>query len=398
MLIEQVVEMGNKYVLNTYKRVDIAFVKGNGARVYDDEGNEYIDFLAGIAVNSLGYNHPRLVETIKGQCERILHSSNLFWIEPQVKLAKMLCENSFGDKVFFCNSGTEANEVAIKLARKYGMSKYGCGRYEIISMTNSFHGRTMGALSATGQEKYHKSFLPMLPGFRFSKYNDIESLKSTIDDTICAIILEPVQGEGGICPVDEDYIRKVREICDEKDILLIFDEIQCGMGRTGTMFAYEQTGVQPDIMTLAKGLAGGVPIGAMVVNEKAANVLVPGDHGTTFGGNHLACAAGCTVIELLKSQILENVKNMSEYLMGKLNAFKSELDSIECITGKGFMIGIKLNIDSAKVVAECLKHGLIINSLGNNMLRLVPPLVINKQDIDEGMEILKSVLMNSKIS
>lgn len=395
MLNKEIAAEGSRYVLNTYKRGEVAFVKGKGARVWDAEGKEYIDFLAGIAVNSLGYSNSKLIDTIKNQCENILHSSNLFWIEPQVKLAKLLCENSFGDKVFFCNSGTEANEVAIKLARKYGKTKYGDNRYEIISMINSFHGRTMGSLSATGQEKYHKSFLPMVPGFKFAEMNNLQSLKALIDPNVCAVIIEPVQGEGGINPVNTDYIKEVKKICDEKDILLIFDEVQCGIGRTGTLFAYEQTGVEPHIMTLAKALGGGVPIGAVVVDEKLNNVLVPGDHGATFGGNHLACAAGCTVMGEMKDWILENVKQMSVYLMDKLEELKKECGCMENITGQGLMIGIKLSTDSGKVVEKCLEKGLIINSLGNNMLRLVPPLVIDKKDVDEALDILKSVLMES---
>jgi predicted acetylornithine/succinylornithine family transaminase len=389
---KEIVSEGSKYILNTYKRAEVAFVSGKGARVWDADGKEYVDFLAGIAVSSLGYNNSKLNETINDQSEKILHSSNLFWIEPQIKLAKMICENSFGDKVFFCNSGTEANEAAIKIARKYGLSKYGAERFEIVSMVNSFHGRTLGALAATGQEKYHKSFLPMVPGFRFAKFNDIDDLTAKIDEKVCAVILEPVQGEGGIAPVNKEYIKKVRDICNERDIILIFDEVQCGVGRTGTLFAYEQLGVAPDIMTLAKGLAGGVPIGAVVVGEKHNNVFVPGDHGCTFGGNHLACASGCTVLEELKSGVLQNVGAVSEYLVNKLNMLKEETNFIEFIKGMGLMIGVKLTFDSSKVPEECLKKGLIINSLGNNMLRIVPPLVISQKDVDDGIIILKSVL------
>jgi acetylornithine/succinyldiaminopimelate/putrescine aminotransferase len=263
-------------------------------------------------------------------------------------------------------------------------------------MVNSFHGRTMGALSATGQPKYHKSFMPMLPGFKYAVFNDIDSVKSLIDENTCAIMMEPIQGEGGICPVEEEFIKEIKEICDKLDILLIFDEVQCGVGRTGTLFAYEQIGVAPDIMTLAKGLAGGVPIGAMVVNEKLNNVLVPGDHGATFGGNHLSCAAGCTVIGELKSTIMENVKNVSEYLVNKLKVLGEDTECIEFIKGKGLMIGVKLNIDSSKVTEKCLEDGLIINSLGNNMLRLVPPLVVNTKDVDDAIVILKSAILSVK--
>ena len=390
----EIVNEGSKYVLNTYKRNPIAFIKGEGARVWDADGKEYIDFLAGIAVNSMGYNNKKLIDAICGQAENILHSSNLFWVEKQAHLAKLLCQNSFGDKVFFCNSGTEANEAAIKLVRKYSINKYNKDRFVIVSMVNSFHGRTMGALSATGQEKYHTNFLPMLQGFRYAQFNNIESFDSSIDDTVCAVFMEPIQGEGGINPVDNEYIKKVREICSAKDIILIFDEVQCGMGRTGTMFAYEQIGVIPDIMTLAKGLAGGVPIGAMVVNEKLNSILMPGDHGSTFGGNHLACAAGCTVIEELLGGVLHNVKNMSAYLVEKLYEIKKDVNSIEYIKGMGLMIGIKLTIDSGVVVEKCLEKGLIINSLGNNIVRMVPPLVISKNDIDSAMEIIRSVLVD----
>jgi len=393
MTNKEIAVEGAKYLLNTYKRPEVAFVKGQGARLWDADGKEYIDFLAGIAVNSLGCNYSKLVETIGEQCSKIMHSSNLYWIEPQVELAKLLCENSFGDKVFFCNSGTEANEAAIKTARKYSIRKYGLHRCEIISMLNSFHGRTLGALAATGQEKYHQSFLPMVPGFKFGKFNDIESIKSLVNENVCAIIMEPVQGEGGINPAKVEFVQALKQICEENDILLIFDEVQCGVGRTGTLFAYEQLGVVPDIMTLAKGLAGGVPIGAMVVNKKLSNVLVPGDHGSTFGGNHLACSAGCMVLKEIKDVLLKKVKSSSEYFFKKLHEMKEELTSIEFITGMGLMIGVKLNVDSGVVSERCLQKGLVINSLGNNMLRIVPPLVINEEDIDEGLDILKSVLL-----
>ncbi|KPU45882.1 acetylornithine aminotransferase [Oxobacter pfennigii] len=392
MTNNEIMEIGNKYVMGNYKRGSTAFVKGMGSKVWDADGKEYIDFLAGIAVNSLGYNNKKLVEAIKEQSEKIMHSSNLFWVEPQVKLAQLICENSFADKVFFCNSGAEANEAAIKLARKYSLNKYGSERYNIISMVNSFHGRTMGSLSATGQEKYHKNFLPMLPGFKFAEFNNYDSLLSLIDDSICAVILEPVQGEGGICPAELDYIKKVRELCTQKDIILIFDEVQCGVGRTGALFAYEKLSVAPDVMTLAKGLAGGVPIGALAANEKFGGVLVPGDHGSTFGGNHLACAAGCAVIEEIKENLLQNVNTMSSYILSKLDDINKELNCIESIKGMGLMLGVKITVDSGKVVEECLKKGLILNSLGNNMLRLVPPLVINSEEVDKAMDILKSVL------
>lgn len=395
MLNNEIIEMSQKYLLNTYKRYPIAFDKGKGARVFDKEGKGYIDFLAGIAVSSLGYNNEKLVEAISKQAALIMHSSNYYYIEPQAKLAKLLCDNSFADKAFFCNSGTEANEAAIKLARKYGTSKYGSSRYKIISMQNSFHGRTMGSLSATAQEKYQNSFKPMLEGFVYAKYNDFDDLIQKIDDDVCAVIIEPIQGEGGVLPLDIDYVKRVREYLNKKDILLIFDEVQCGIGRTGYIFAHEKYGVYPDVMTLAKGLAGGVPIGAMLVCEKLNSVLLPGDHGTTFGGNHLACTCGVVVMEELKEWVIENVKKSSKALFDRLNQIKEKTGGIEYITGFGLMIGVKLNekIDSAELAKNCLEKGLIINSQANNMLRIVPPLVITLEDINDGCSVLETEIL-----
>ena len=295
MLSEELKDAADKYLMHTYTRQPISIVRGRGSKVYDLEGREYIDFVGGIAVNLLGHGHPDLVHTIQRQAAQLIHTSNLYYTEPQVKLAKMLVDHSFADRVFFCNSGAEANEAAVKLARRYAHERYGANRLDIITMKNSFHGRTLAMITATGQEKVQKGFEPLMPGFAYAPFNDFEAIESMVSDTTAAIMLEPVQGEGGVFPAEREYLRKLRELCTQKDIVLIFDEVQTGMGRTGTLFAYEQLGVTPDIMTLAKGLGGGVPIGACLATESVASAFTPGAHASTFGGNPLACAVAITV-------------------------------------------------------------------------------------------------------
>lgn len=382
-----------KYLMDTYNRYPIMLVKGEGTRVWDSEGNAYLDFVAGIAVNSLGHCHPALVEAIKKQAETLIHCSNLYWNEKQIELAKMISENSFGGKVFFANSGAEANEGAMKLARKYASLKYGGKRYKIITAKNSFHGRTFGALTATGQEKYHKGFGPLLAGFKYVPLNDIEALYEAVDDEVCAIMLEVIQGEGGIHEATPEYVKAVRKICDENDLLFILDEVQTGIGRTGKLFGYEHYGVVPDIMTLAKGLGGGFPIGAIVAKEDKA-VFKPGDHASTFGGNPLACAAGIAVLnEVTKDGFLESVDKKGKYFREGLETLQKKHKVMKEIRGKGLMVGCELNLeDASEIVLKALEKGLLINSVSYNVLRFVPPLIVREEEIDEALQILDDVL------
>ncbi|EGD52340.1 acetylornithine and succinylornithine aminotransferase [Thermoanaerobacter ethanolicus JW 200] len=382
-----------KYLMNTYSRYPITLVEGKGTKVWDDKGNVYLDFVAGIAVNSLGHCHPALVDAIKNQSEKLIHCSNLYWNENQIQLAKTIAENSFGDKVFFVNSGAEANEGAIKLARKYASLKYGSKRYKVISAKNSFHGRTFGALTATGQEKYHKGFGPLLSGFKYVPFNDIDALYEAIDDEVCAIMLEVVQGEGGIHEATPEYIKAAREICDENDILFIIDEVQTGIGRTGKLFGYEHYGITPDIMTLAKGLGGGFPIGAIVAKEDKA-VFQPGDHASTFGGSPLACAAGIAVMnEITKEGFLDSVAQKGEYFRRKLKNLKEKYSVIKEVRGKGLMIGCEMDMEEASdIVTKAMGKGLLINCISHNVLRFVPPLTVTEEEIDTALIILEDVL------
>ncbi|WP_434565483.1 acetylornithine transaminase [Thermoanaerobacterium thermosaccharolyticum] len=382
-----------KYIMNTYGRYPLTLVKGNGTKAWDSDGNVYLDFVAGIAVNAFGHCYPPIVDAIKNQAETLIHCSNLYWNENQIELAKIIAENSFGDKVFFANSGAEANEGAIKLARKYASIKYGDKRYKIISAKNSFHGRTFGALTATGQMKYHAGFGPLLEGFKYVKYNDIEDIYSALDDDVCAIMIEVIQGEGGIHEGSLEYLKAVREICDKNDIILIIDEVQTGIGRTGKLFAYEHFGITPDIMTLAKALGGGIPIGAIVAKENVA-VFKPGDHASTFGGNPLACAAGIAVMkEVTKEGFLDDVSKKGEYFKEKLNGLKDRYKVIKDVRGKGLMIGCEVDLDDAgEIVLNALKKGLLINCVNHNVLRFVPPLIVTMDEIDTATIILDDVL------
>jgi len=383
-----------KYVMNTYSRFPITLVRGKGVNVWDEDGKEYLDFVAGIAVNALGHSHDVIVEAVKSQVEKLIHISNLYWNNNQIQLAKMICEKSFGQSVFFCNSGAEANEAAIKLARKYGNTKYNGRRYKIITAKDSFHGRTYGALSATGQPKYHKNFEPLLEGFESVEYNDINSIKSAIDENTCAVMLEVIQGEGGINEAKANYLQDVRKLCDKHDLLLIFDEVQTGIGRTGKLFGYEHFGVVPDVMTLAKALGGGFPIGALVVNEKS-DIFDPGDHASTFGGNPLACAAGIAVMKTVAQEsFLNTVKENGEFFKNQLLAMKEKHSIIDKVKGKGLMIGVKLNIeDGSDIVKKAMEKGLLINLLKHNVLRFVPPLIITKEEIMQGLSILEDVFV-----
>ncbi len=392
MPTEELKDAAAKYLMQTYARQSVSIVRGKGAKVYDLEGREYIDFVGGIAVNVLGHGHPDLVHAIQRQAAQLMHVSNLYYTEPQVKLAQMLVDHSFADRAFFCNSGAEANEAAIKLARRYGHEKHGAGRFEIITMKNSFHGRTLATLTATGQEKVQKGFEPLVPGFAYAPFNDFLALEQMVSDKTAAIMLEPIQGEGGVHVADTDYLKNVRRLCSERDILLMFDEVQTGMGRTGTLFAYQQLGVEPDIMTLAKGLGGGVPIGACLAREAVAAVFTPGTHASTFGGNPLACAAALAVCRvLLEGRILDHAKRMGEYLAKGLADCKDRHRAVREVRGLGLLQGLELDIDAKAVVADCAARGVLINATSDRVLRFVPPLIITQREIDKLLDTLTAI-------
>ena len=389
----EIIAEGQKYVMNTYGRLPIAMVKGRGAYVYDADGKEYLDFVAGVAVNALGHCCPEVVDAICTQANQLIHCSNLYWIAPQVELAKMLVENSDFDKVFFCNSGAEANEGAIKLARKTAKEKGHPERFEIITMLKSFHGRTLATLTATGQEKFHQGFGPLSVGFKYVSYNDIQALKDAISDVTCAVMLEPVQGEGGVIAADDTYLEQVRALCDQNDLLLIFDEVQVGLGRTGKLFAYQHSNVVPDIITLAKALGGGAPIGAVMAKDEIASNFKPGDHASTFGGNPLVTAAGVAALStIIKQDLPGNATRMSEYMTAKFEELKTKYDFILEIRGKGLLLGLQLAIDGAGIVKSCLDKGLLINCTAGTVLRFVPPLNITEKEIDKMLEILDAAL------
>jgi acetylornithine/N-succinyldiaminopimelate aminotransferase len=393
MNTEEILALGKENVMNTYGRLPMALVKGSGSWVWDSEGKKYLDFVAGLAVTSLGHSHPEIVETIRKQAGVMLHSSNLYWISNQVSIAKLLTANSFADKVFFCNSGAEANEGAIKLARKYAQQNYGKEKYKIVSLKNSFHGRTLATLTATGQSKYQKGFEPLPAGFVYLGINDPTELDGTIDQTTAAVMIEPIQGEGGVHPVSEDYIQEVREICDKNGVLLIFDEVQCGIGRTGKLFAHEWLGVKPDIMTLAKALGNGVPIGAVLATDKVAASFRPGDHASTFGGNHLATAVGCKVLEIMTREgFLTEVENKGEYFSNKLQNLAQKYELKGQVRGKGMMLGLPVGEKGPEIVDFCRQKGLLINCVGGKTLRFLPPLTVSLEEIEQALTILEMAL------
>ncbi len=388
----EIAALTDKYVARTYARIPIALVRGKGTRVWDVEGKEYLDFLAGIAVNSLGHCHPAIVRAIREQSKKLLHVSNLYHILPQSELARELCHHSFAERVFFCNSGAEANEAAIKLVRRYGLEKLG-GRYEILSTHNSFHGRTLATLTATGQEKIRAGYDPLPSGFRQGPYKDLTAIEEAIDEKkTAAVLVEPIQAEGGVNVPDEAYMRGLRELCDQRGILLILDEVQTGMGRTGTLFGYEHFAVKPDIMTLAKALGGGLPLGAMLASEEIANSFGPGSHASTFGGNPVACSAGLVVMQTLLSGALENCRQMGKYFFRGLEALQKRFSFIREVRGKGLMIGMELDIEGSTIADSCMQEGLLLNCTAYKVLRFVPPLTIKKNEVDRGLDILEKVL------
>lgn len=385
-------ELSDKYVMNTYNRLPIAIEKGEDVYLFDDEGNKYLDFVAGIAVNCLGYKNSKFINAITSQAELLNHCSNLYYVRQQAELAELLVENTCFDKVFFCNSGAESVEAALKLVKKYGNNKKeGCN--EIITMKNSFHGRTLGAVTATGQDKYHKGFQPLLPNILYAEYNNIGSVKKLITPNTCAILVEPVQGEGGIVPAKVGFLQELRKICTEKNIIFIFDEVQTGVGRSGKLFAYQHYGIEPDILCTAKGLANGLPIGAMMAKDFLASTFCPGDHASTFGGNPMVTECAKVVLnEIINNKLLDNVEITGKYLKEKLIELKQQFPFIKDVRGLGLMIGAEFTIHVSDIIANCQKEGLLLISAGKEVVRFVPPLIISKENIDDAINILKKVL------
>ena len=387
---EQIIGLGKETVMNTYGRLPMAIVKGSGTKVWDSEGKCYLDFVTGLAVTSLGHSHPDIVEVIRDQAGEILHTSNLYWIPNQVKLAKMLTDNSFASKAFFCNSGAEANEGAIKLIRKYAKKNFGENKYKIISLKNSFHGRTLAALSATGQFKYHQGFEPLPVGFEYVEAGNLAELDQAFDHQTAGVIIEPIQGEGGVHPISKEFVLHVKELCDKNDALLVFDEVQSGIGRTGKLFAYEWLDIEPDILTLAKALGNGVPIGALLASSKVADTFQPGDHASTFGGNHLVTAVGCKVMEIITQEgFLAEVQSKSTYFKDKLQELADSYGLGSIVRGLGFMLGMPVPEKAPEIVQLCSEKGLLINCVGGTTLRFLPPLTVSIEEIDEALNILK---------
>lgn len=383
-----------KTIINTYNRqpeATLLLQRGEGAYVWDDAGKRYLDFVSGLAVNNLGHCHPQIVEAIYKQAQQLMHTSNLYYTEPQIRLAEQLVQHSCADKVFFCNSGAEANEAAFKLARKYGKLKKGEAAFEIITAKRSFHGRTLATVTATGQPKYHKGFEPLVAGFRYAEFNNLQSFKDAVTAQTCAILIEPVQGEGGVYPATLEFLQGLRQLCDKHQLLLIFDEVQCGMGRTGKLFAYQHYGVEPDVFTLAKALGGGLPIGVMAAKGEAATTLVPGEHASTFGGNPVVCAAANVAVSILaEADFLNRVAELGAYFQQKLQALA--YPHLVEVRGLGLMIGLEIAGDAARVVPLCQEKGLLVNCIGGKTLRFLPPLIVTEKEIDAAVTILEQAL------
>jgi acetylornithine/N-succinyldiaminopimelate aminotransferase len=385
----------DKYMFQTYSRFPVTLVRGEGCRVWDETGKDYLDFVGGIAVCALGHSSPLVTNILKQQSKTLVHVSNLYYTLPQIKLARLLVENSFADRVFFCNSGAEANEAAIKLARRFFSEKSDGHRHMIISMEGSFHGRTIATLSATGQKKIREGYDPLLGGFRFVPFNDLPSLEKAADDKVCAVIIEPVQGEGGVVCAQSNYLQGVRKICDERGLLLIFDEVQSGMGRTGRLFAHEHFGVTPHIMTLAKALGNGLPIGAMLSTEELSSTFRPGSHATTFGGTPLVTAVAEAVLRsLLEDGWINNSRDMGRYFKERLEGLQAKYSFIKEVRGLGLIIGMELDREGAPIVNACIKKGFLINCIQEKVLRFIPPLIVGREEIDLLVEALDDILGN----
>ncbi|MGI5971461.1 MAG: acetylornithine/succinylornithine family transaminase [Oscillospiraceae bacterium] len=391
MTSNMIKEIDSQSVIQTYGRFDLVIERGKGSVVYDFEGREYVDFTSGIGVNSIGYADPDWAEAVSAQAGKLAHMSNHFYTQPGTMLAQKLCRMTGMSSVFFANSGAESNEGVIKLARKYSFDKYGKGRSNIITLNRSFHGRTLAALSATGQDSFHNYFYPFPEGFRYAKPNDLDSVKSLDDGTVCAVMLEAIQGEGGVLPLDDDFVLGVKRLCGEKDWLLIFDEVQTGVGRTGTLFAFQRYGFLPDAVSFAKGIGGGLPLGGFLVNEKCKNVLTAGTHASTFGANPVCCAGALVVLDKLEKGVLEEVEAKGSYIRDKIEAMNSPY--VAGTRGRGLMIGISIQNASPKDLANKLtKAGLLVLTAGNDAIRLLPPLTITYEEIDKGLSIMEKIL------
>jgi len=390
---EEIYNLSDSHVMQTYRRYPLALVRGRGMKVWDADGREYLDFLAGIAVCNLGHCHPLVTHAIAEQAKTLMHVSNLYYIEPQAQLAAMLTEKSFAQRAFFCNSGAEANEAAIKLARRYAREIRGIEAAEIITMHQSFHGRTLATLSATGQEKIQTGYQPLLAGFRYVPFGDPGEVAKAVNKNTCAVMVEPIQGEGGVIVPASGYLRELRRICDDYNLLLILDEVQCGMGRSGRLFAYQHDGIEPDVMTLAKALGAGFPIGVMLASNDAARVFGAGSHASTFGGNPLACSAAIAALNAIDTDdVLSNCKKMGEYLRQQLGKLKENHKCIIDIRGLGLMIGVELAAPISEVIRRCQKKGILVGPAGEKTLRLTPPLIVTQPDIDRLIEVLNEVL------
>ncbi|MEK7797436.1 MAG: acetylornithine transaminase [Nitrospirota bacterium] len=394
MLTEELMQGARQYLMDTYARYPLALARGQGTKVYDVEGREYLDFLAGVAVNVLGHCHPKVTLALQQQAQHLIHTSNLFYTEPQVKLAQVLVDHSFADKVFFCNSGAEANEAAIKLARRWAHAKDGAGRYEIVSMLNSFHGRTLATLTATGQDKVQKGFEPLPEGFRYVPFNDVEALSKAVTARTAGILVEVIQGEGGVRVATPAFLKACRDISRERGALLMLDEVQTGIGRTGRLFAYEHFGITPDVMTLAKGLGGGVPIGACLATDDAAKAFTPGSHASTFGGNPLVCAAALAVLEVILEDrdILGQCARLGEYFMKGLLELKGRCPAVTDVRGLGLLIGVEVTLDARELVHDLRKRGILVNATSEHVLRFVPPLIVTTAEIDRVVVTLGDVI------
>jgi acetylornithine/N-succinyldiaminopimelate aminotransferase len=393
---KELMAWSDRHLMTVAKRYPIVLVRGDGVRVWDGDGREYLDFTGGIAVTALGHCHPKVVGTMREQAATLLHVSNLFYIPPQAHLAKLLCEHSFADRVFFSNSGAEANETAIKLARRWAKEHGASDRGDIISMRGGFHGRTLATVTATAQEKYHHGFEPLPAGFKYVPYNDLRAVERAIDSRTAAILVEPIQGEGGVNIPDDGYLPGLRKLCDEAGILLILDEIQTGMGRTGRLWCHEHAGVTPDIMTLAKALANGVPIGATLATEEVAQVFTPGSHGSTFGGNPFATAVGLTVFStLVEERLPERAERMGRLLRDRLLAVQSRrAAAVKAVRGKGLLVGVDLAPAVASVVSACRERGLLVLTAGDNTLRLAPPLIVDEASVERATEVIEQALQD----
>ena len=390
---QKIIQLTERHVAHTIGRYPIALVKGKGMHVWDASGNKYLDFVAGVAVNSLGHCHPAVVRAIRKQAGQLIHVSNWFHIEPQAQLAAEITRLSFGGKVFFCNSGTEANEGAIKLARRYYVDQEQKHKSEIITTYKAFHGRTLGAMSATPQDKIQKGFGPLVPGFKYVPFDDISAMRKTITSKTCAVMVEPVQGESGVIIPSKTYLKELRKLCTQRKVLLILDEIQTGFGRTGRLFAYQAFGAQPDIMTLAKGLGAGVPIGALVMTDQVAKSLGPGTHGSTFGGNPLVCAAALAAVNIISDKtFLKTVRETGKYFLVRLKELSKKFPIIKEVRGMGLMLAIDIDGSSAAVAKDCMEQGILVNSIQPGTLRFIPPLIVSPKNIDTLVRVLTKTL------